>query len=109
MPALRIYEAPSKLWTLAPTFPSAIDRSGVTVADFLREQNVTWQREDPRGADVHIYKPGHGRLDPFSYVCGYLRAMSGSRRRDLVLLGEPREASPLEYRFADPANTLAAE
>jgi len=107
MAPLRIYEAPSNIWTLAPTFTSAIDRSNVTVADFLREQNVTWQREDPGAADIRIYKPGHGRLDLRGYLRGYFRKWSGFDRSALVLLGEPREASPLEYRFARPANTLA--
>jgi hypothetical protein len=107
MSPLTLYEAPSRLWTLEPTFTSAIDRSGVTVADFLREQNVRWQRVDPGAAQVRICKPGHGQLDLPGYVRGAIRTWFGADRSSVVLLGEPREASPLEYRFARPENTLA--
>jgi hypothetical protein len=107
MSPLTLYEAPSRLWTLAPTFTSAIDRSGVTVADFLRDRNVTWQRDAPRTAQVRICKPGHGRLDLSGYVRGALRRWLGADRNSVVLLGEPREASPLEYHFARRENTLA--
>jgi hypothetical protein len=107
MSDLCIYEAPSKLWTLAPTFTATIDRSGVTVAEFLRDSGVTWQREDPRTAHIHLCKPGHGRLGLRGYLRGCWRAWLGTDRSCVVLLGEPREASPLEYRFARPENTLA--
>jgi hypothetical protein len=107
MPQLTIYEAPSKLWTLGPTFSATIDRSGVTVADYLRERGVTWQRENPAAAHVHLCKPGHGRLGLGGYLRGYIRHGLRTDRSCVVLLGEPREASPLEYRFARPENTLA--
>jgi hypothetical protein len=107
MAGLCIYEAPSKSWTLEPTLTAHVDRSGATVAEFLHDLGVVWQRDDPRAADVRVYKPSHGRLDFTGYLRGWFDDRFAFDRRGIVLLGEPRESSPREYRFARPAHTLA--
>lgn len=107
MPPFRIAEVPSRLWELGPSLSRRAGRTSQTVRDYLLERGVEWSHRARGPADVYVYKPGLGSLRLRGRVKGWYRRLIGFRRPHVVLLGEPREHSPLEYAFAQPRTTLA--
>jgi len=106
MGSLHIAEMPSPTWSLGATFGLKADRSGISVADYLKGCDVTWQPANPGSADVRLYKPatlGRGGVGCLKAILAFVR----QRRPSVVLLGEPREVTPYDYFLASPRNTLA--
>ena len=56
MKSLIIAEIPSGIWNFTPYFSLPVDRSGLTVADYLEQRNVIWKFGDDPSADVRVYK-----------------------------------------------------
>ncbi len=103
--SLVISEMPSTIWELGPTFPLRVDRSTLTVAEYLESRGIVWRFGDGR-ADVVLYK---GDVGPITVrkTAQEARKRLFSRRPMITLLGEPRELAPAEYFFARPETTLA--
>lgn len=102
---MKIAEIDSSIWTLQPTFSLKIDRSGVTVADYLKERDVIFISGDEARADVRLYKENLGHVSPMCIWHEASRRFSGIPY--LSLIGEPREHAPAAYQFARQCNTLA--
>jgi hypothetical protein len=104
--ALKIAERPSLEWDLRPTLPLRIDRSGVTVADYLHDLGISWTVGEPLDADIELVKEAVGPLTR-QFLTERLGRRWLSRRPSISLIGEPREIAPAAYALAGKANTLA--
>ncbi|HBG06025.1 MAG: hypothetical protein A2075_15680 [Geobacteraceae bacterium GWC2_58_44] len=99
-------ELPSGLWELRPTFNLKVGRTGVTVAHYLEENNVSWVFGDSRKADISLYKNDAGVLTGKRVLFEMKRRLL-DRRKYLSLISEPREIAPAAYLLEDPRHALA--
>jgi hypothetical protein len=103
---ITIAELPSAIWELGCTFPLSIDRSGVTVREYLEERGVRWIFGSSEQADIALIKEDTSRLS-VARVVEEARRRFLSQRPYVTLIGEPRELAPAAYFFARRDNTLA--
>lgn len=83
-----------------------IDRSGLSVREYLTSLGIEWTR-DPKGCDVLVRK---AELTEYTLqsIDAEQRFQAGLNGQSWIyLIGEPRELAPLAYMFAPPAASLA--
>jgi len=105
---LKIAEIPSGIWNFSDYFDFPIDRSAMTVTDFLRQQNVTWVFGDDPGADFRVYKEENIRNGLLSFR--RLRNEVEKRCEKIPYMnlnGEAQENSVIAYFLADPERTFS--
>jgi hypothetical protein len=108
MKSLIISEIPSGIWNFTPYFSLPVDRSGLTVADYLKQRNVIWQFGDDPSADVRVYKEENIR----NGLASYRRLKNEYQKRIekksyINLNGEAQENSRISYLLADPERTFS--
>lgn len=103
---LSIAEIPSPIWDLRPTLSLRIDRSSVTVAEYLKESGVDWSFGASDLSDIQLRKEDTAALSPTTVLAGTRRRLL-FRKPYLSLIGEPREFATAAYFFARCENTLA--
>jgi hypothetical protein len=105
---IKIAEIPSKIWNLSDYFHFPIDRSEITVADFLKQQNVIWIFGDDPLADVRVYKEenlSNGLVSIRRLKNEYQKRVE--KKPYLNLNGEAQENSKIAYFLADPERTIS--
>jgi hypothetical protein len=108
MTQIKISEIPSGIWNFTDYFPLPIDRSEITVADFLRQRNVKWIFGDDPRADFRVYKEENIRNGLLSFRRIRNEYEKRFERVPYVNLnGEAQENSWIAYLLADPERTLS--
>lgn len=102
---LRISEISSGLWSLKPTFGMKIDRSGLSVSEYLASKNIQWYFGEYCNADIRLYKGGVGSISCKSVATELVKRMS--LKPAITLIGEPRELASSAYLFSSTKSTLA--
>lgn len=102
---ITIAEAKSGIWTLKPTFGLRVDRSTVTVSEYLQSKNIHWNFEDSLDSDICLYKGEPGQISVKSIADEVMRRMKGIPF--ITLIGEPRELAPAAYLLSRHRTTLA--
>lgn len=108
MKSLIISEIPSGIWNFPPYFNLPVDRSGLTVADYLKQRNVIWTFRDDPSADVRVYKEENIR----NGLVSFRRLKNEYQKRIeekpyINLNGEAQENSRISYLLADPERTFS--
>jgi len=108
MNSLVIAEIPSKIWNFTPYFDMPVDRSSLTVADYLKQRNITWKFGDDPSADIRVYKEENIR----NGLVSFRRLKNEYQKRVekkpyLNLNGEAQENSKIAYFLADPERTFS--
>jgi hypothetical protein len=108
MKSLIISEIPSGIWNFTPYFSLPVDRSGLTVADYLKQRNVIWKFGDDPSAEVRVYKEENIR----NGLASYRRLKNEYQKRIeekpyINLNGEAQENSRISYLLADPERTFS--
>ncbi|MFA5295889.1 MAG: hypothetical protein WC382_10285 [Methanoregulaceae archaeon] len=105
---IKIAEIPSRIWNFSDYFQLPVDRSNLTVAEFLQQRNVIWSFWDDPNVDFRVYKEENIRNGLFS-----LRRFKNEYQKRfekipyLNLNGEAQENSRLAYFLADPERTYS--
>lgn len=103
-----IAEIPSGIWNFTTYFSLPIDRSGMTVEEYLARNNVVWKFGDTPDADFRVYKEEN--------ICNgliSLRRLKNEYQKRfekipyLNLNGEAQENSRLAYFLGDPERTYS--
>lgn len=102
---IRILEVNSKNWILKPTLELKIDRSGITVSEYLTSKNVQWIFDDRSKADVSLYKGELGAISIKRIASEMVRRLTA--RPFITLIGEPREVALSAYLCSSSKTTLA--
>lgn len=103
---LIIAELFSPIWDLSCTFGLTVDRSGVSVADYLRDRGVVWLLGDSPRADIRLTKEITGPITvPMLLDVAKYRFFSAVPH--ISLIGEPRELAPAAYVLSWKKNTMA--
>ena len=108
MKSLIISEIPSGIWNFTPYFSLPVDRSGLTVADYLKQRNIIWKFGDDPSADVRVYKEENIR----NGLVSFRRLKNEYQKRIeekpyINLNGEAQENSRISYLLADPERTFS--
>lgn len=88
-----------------PSFKRRIDRSGMTVGEYLHEPGAVWTRSSAGKADILLFKEMTGGWTPRKWFYHFRRRCA--RFPYLSLIGEAREFAGCAYRYADGRRTLA--
>ena len=105
---IKIAEIPSKIWNFSEYRNFPIDRSEITVADFLKQHNVIWIFGDDPHADFRVYKEENFRNGLLSFR--RLRNEVEKRFEKIPYMnlnGEAQENSKIAYFLADPERTFS--
>ena len=108
MNSLIIAEITSRIWNFTPYFTLPVDRSDLTVADYLKQRDVIWKFGDDLGADVRVYKEENLRNGLLS-----IRRLKNEYQKRIEkkpyinLNGEAQENSRIAYFLADPERTFS--
>lgn len=108
MNSLVIAEIPSGIWNFTPYFDLPVDRSSLTVADYLKQRNIIWRFGDDPRADVRVYKEENLRNGLLS-----IRRLKNEYQKRIEkkpyfnLNGEAQENSRIAYFLADPERTIS--
>jgi hypothetical protein len=108
MNPLVIAEIPSGIWNFTPYFAMPVDRSSLTVADYLKQRNIIWKFGDDPLADVRVYKEenlSNGLISIRRLKNEYQKR--AEKKPYLNLNGEAQENSKLAYFLADPDRTIS--
>ncbi|HUT43054.1 MAG TPA: hypothetical protein VMW95_01855 [Desulfobacterales bacterium] len=108
MNPLVIAEIPSKIWNFPPYFNIAVDRSGMTVSDYLKLRNIIWKFGDDPSADARVYKEenlSNGLLTVRRLKNEFQKRFE--KKPYINLNGEAQENSKIAYFLADPDKTLS--
>ncbi|MBN8555307.1 MAG: tetratricopeptide repeat protein [Deltaproteobacteria bacterium] len=105
MAKLVIGELPSFSYPKVFYSQKKINRSGVTVENYFKENQIVW-RPATENDDVWIRKTELSFDSPLCEEDEKKRIQKISRHPNLFLIPETREAAPIAYRFADPAKTF---
>lgn len=107
MKSLVIAEIPSGIWNFT-YFDLPVDRSSITVADYLKQRDIIWKFGDDPSADVRVYKEENFRNGLIS-----VRRLKNEYQKRiekkpyLNLNGEAQENSRISYLLADPERTFS--
>lgn len=105
---IRITEIPSRIWNFSQYFQFPVDRSDLTVADYLRQKNVVWTFGDDTNAGFRIYKEENiknGLLSLRRFRNEYEKRFE--KIPYMNLNGEAQENSKIAYFLADPERTFS--
>jgi hypothetical protein len=108
MKSLIISEIPSGIWNFTPYFNFPVDRSSLTVTDYLQERNIIWKFGDDPKADFRVFKEENLRNGLLS-----IRRLKNEfqkrveKKPYINLNGEAQEYSRLAYFLADPERTFS--
>ncbi len=108
MNSLVIAEIPSRIWNFTPYFKMPVDRSGLTVEEYLSQRNISWKFGDDPRADVRVYKEENlrnGLLSIRRLKNEYQKRIE--KKPYIILNGEAQENSKIAYFLADPEKTLS--
>ena len=105
---ITIAEIPSRIWNFSDYFHLPIDRSAITVSDFLKQQNVIWIFGDDHRVDFRVYKEENIR----NGLLSFRRLQNEYEKRFehipyVNLNGEAQENSRIAYLLADPERTFS--
>jgi hypothetical protein len=108
MTSLVISEIPSKIWNFIPYFDLQIDRSRITVSEYLLQRNIEWRFGDDPHADFRVYK----EENLFNGLISFRRLRNECQKRldstpYMNLNGEAQEYSKIAYFLADPDRTFS--
>jgi hypothetical protein len=108
MTKIIISEIPSGIWNFTPYFTMPVDRSGLTVADYLKQRNIIWKFGDDPSADVRVYKEENLRNGLFTVRRLKNEYQKRIEKKPYVNLnGEAQENSRIAYFLADPERTFS--
>jgi hypothetical protein len=108
MKSFIISEIPSRIWNFTSYFDLHVDRSFLTVADYLKQRNIIWKFGDNPNVDFRVYKEENIRNGLIS-----LRRLKNEYQKRtgkkpyLNLNGEAQENSRIAYFLADPGRTFS--
>jgi len=108
MDPLIIAEIPSGIWNFKPYFDMHVDRSTHTVADYLKQRNITWKFGDDPLADARVFKEenlSNGLISFRRFKNEYQKRVE--KKPYLNLNGEAQENSKIAYFLADPDRTIS--
>jgi len=108
MNSLVIAEIPSRIWNFTPYFRMPVDRSALTVEEYLNQRNISWKFGDDPGADVRVYKEENlrnGLLSVRRLKNEYQKRIE--KKPYINLNGEAQENSKIAYFLADPDRTIS--
>jgi len=108
MTKITISEIPSKIWNFTSYFNLPVDRSDLTVAEYLKQRNVIWKFGDDPLADVRVYKEenlANGLLSFRRLKNEYQKRIE--KKPYINLNGEAQENSRIAYFLADPERTFS--
>ena len=103
-----IAEIPSKIWNFTPYFSLPINRSGLTVAEYLKQRNILWKFGDVSSADARVYK----EENLSNGLISFRRLKNECQKRFdnkpyINLNGEAQENSKIAYLLADFRRTFS--
>jgi len=104
----KIAEIPSGIWNFSQYFQFPVDRSDLTVADYLHQKNVIWTFGDDPDADFRVYKEENiknGLLSLRRFRNEYEKKFE--KIPYMNLNGEAQENSVIAYFLADPERTFS--
>jgi hypothetical protein len=108
MNPLIIAEIPSGIWNFTPYFDMPVDRSSLTVADYLKQRNIIWKFGDDPSADVRVYKEENIRNGLISFRRLKNEYQKRIEKKPYINLnGEAQENSKIAYFLADPERTFS--
>ena len=108
MTPLTIAEIPSGIWNFTPYFTLPVDRSGLTVADYLKQRDVIWKFGDNPLSDVRVYKEENLRNGLVSVRRLKNEYQKRIQKKPYINLnGEAQENSRIAYFLADPERTFS--
>jgi hypothetical protein len=108
MTKITISEIPSRIWNFSHYFNLPVDRSDITVSEYLKQKNVNWRFGDDPHADFRVYKEENLRNGLIS--SRRLRNEFQKRFENIPYLnlnGEAQENSRIAYLIADPDRTFS--
>jgi hypothetical protein len=108
MKKIIISEIPSKIWNFTSYFDLPIDRSPITVLEYIEQRNIEWRFGDSPSADFRVYKEENVRNGLIS--CRRIRNEYQKRFEKIPYLnlnGEAQENSRIAYSLADPEKTFS--
>jgi len=108
MSKIIISEIPSKIWNFTTYFGMPVDRSGITVSDYLKQRNISWKFGDIPFADARVYKEenlANGLLSIRRLKNEYQKRIE--KKPYINLNGEAQENSRISYLLADPERTFS--
>lgn len=104
----KIAEIPSRIWNFSQYFQLPVDRSDLTVADYLHQNNVIWTFWDDPNTDFRVYKEENIRN---GLISGRRLKNEFQKRFEKIpymnLNGEAQENSVIAYFLADPERTFS--
>jgi hypothetical protein len=108
MTKITISEIPSKIWNFTSYFNLPVDRSDLTVAEYLKQRNIIWKFGDDPLADVRVYKEenlANGLISFRRLKNEYQKRIE--KKPYINLNGEAQENSKIAYFLADPDRTFS--
>jgi hypothetical protein len=108
MTKIAISEIPSKIWNFTSYFKLPVDRSDITVAEYLKQRNVIWKFGDDPSANARLYKEENlpnGLLSFRRLKNEYQKRFE--KKPYINLNGEAQERSKIAYFLADPTRTFS--
>jgi len=104
----KIAEIPSRIWNFTDYLDLPIDRSQITVSEYLTQRNVEWKFGDCSSADFRVYKEENIRN---GLISGRRLKNEFQKRFEKIpylnLNGEAQENSVIAYFLADPERTFS--
>ena len=104
----KIAEIPSRIWNFTDYLDLPIDRSQITVSEYLTQRNVEWKFGDSSSADFRVYKEENIRN---GLISGRRLKNEFQKRFEKIpymnLNGEAQENSRIAYFLADPERTFS--
>ena len=108
MNSLVIAEIPSGIWNFTPYFRMPVDRSSLTVEEYLSQRNICWKFGDDPRADVRVYKEENlrnGLLSIRRLKNEYQKRIE--KKPYIILNGEAQENSRITYFLTNPDKTFS--
>ena len=108
MTKIIISEIPSRIWNFNHYFDLPVDRSSLTVADYLKHRKIIWKFGDDPLADVRVYKEenlANGLISFRRLKNEYQKRIE--KKPYINLNGEAQENSKIAYFLADPDRTFS--
>lgn len=108
MNTLLIAEIPSRIWNFNHYFNLPVDRSEITVSEYLMQKNINWRFGDYPHADFRVYKEENlvnGLISLRRFRNEYQKRFESKPYMNLN--GEAQENSKIAYSLADPDRTFS--